>query len=349
MDALASSLERSPELFPHAYDLRNDAVSLARLTRADYEGASFLDDRVLGPHRLTRTVPWTLLATAVESARLPERSHFIFHIGHVGSTLVSRLIGANEAIFSLREPAILRTLANMRGEPDLQPRNWSAAEFELRQSAFLKLWSRTFEPAQTSLIKTTSFVSELAADLLSRPSKPKAILLHVGAEAYMATILGGPNARQEAKSLAVGRLKRLHKRLGRTAWQLGALSEGEALAASWVTEMSALVLARDAAGDRALLLDFESFLADPEENLAALFRHLDCRAGRGVVAGILSGPLMQRYSKAPEHAYSPALRREILDDARKTHAAEIAKGLAWLTRAAGEFPVIQSCLEISST
>ncbi len=34
MDALAASLERSPELFPHAWDLQSDAVTLVRLTQA---------------------------------------------------------------------------------------------------------------------------------------------------------------------------------------------------------------------------------------------------------------------------------------------------------------------------
>jgi hypothetical protein len=347
MDALASSLERSPELFPHAYDLRNDAVSLVRLTRADYEAASFLDDRVLKTQTLGRTIPWATLALAVDSARLMERCHFIFHIGHVGSTLVSRLLGAQDEIFSLREPAILRTLAQMRSEPELLPRAWSSAEFEHRQSAFLKLWSRTFAPTQTSLIKATSFVSEMAVDLLARPASPKAILLYVKPEAYMATILGGPNAREEAKMFAAGRLKRLQTRVGREAWHLGALSEGEALAMGWAAETSALIAARAVAGSRAHALDFDSFLESPEEKIAGLFHHLDCHPTASAVSRVLSGPLMAQYSKAPEHAYSPALRQEILDGARKMHAREIEKGMAWLTKAADEFPVIRDCLKMA--
>jgi hypothetical protein len=163
----------------------------------------------------------------------------------------------------------------------------------------------------------------------------------------MATILGGPNAREEAKMFAVGRLKRLQTRIGREVWHLGTLSEGEALAMGWVAEMSALIAARAAAGDRAHLLDFDSFLANPEEKIAALFRHLDCHPTTSTVSNILSGPLMAQYSKSPDHAYSPSLRREILDDARKTHSREIEKGLAWLARAAPEFPVIQDCLEMA--
>src|SRR5271155_703003 len=312
MDALASSLERSPELFPHSWDLQSDAVTLARLTKADYEKASFLDERALNPRTLSRTLPYALLAQAIGASRLQERCHFIFHIGHVGSTLLSRLLGADSRVFALREPAILRTLARLKTDPTLKARAFSDQEFEERQAVFLKLWSRTFEPGQTALIKATSFASELGPRLLAHPSAPKAMLLFVSPESYIATILAGSNAREEAKTLTEGRLKRLHRRIGSDVWRLGALSEGEALAASWAAEMSALGEARRAAGARAMLLDFDRFLANAQEQLSAAFRHFDCKMTPKKVAALLEGPLMQRYSKAPEHAYSPELRREVL-------------------------------------
>ena len=348
MDALASSLERSPELFPHAYDFRNDTISLIRLSRADYEKASFLDERVLGPHTLARTMPWGQLAASVETGKLEERCHYIFHIGHVGSTLLSRLLGASADIFAVREPAILRLLAQMKSEPELQLRIWSDAEFEIREAVLLKLWSRTFEAQQTAVIKATSYVSELAPQLLARASAPKAILLYVKPESYIATILGGPNARQEAKRLTAGRLNRLHKRLGYGVWRLASLSEGEGLALSWAAEMAALCEAQMTAGARAVPLDFDCFLSELPDMLLAAFRHFDSSARKAKVSGILASPLMQRYSKAPEHAYSPELRREILDAARKANGAEIAKGLAWLENAANEVPLIRECLAMAA-
>ena len=51
MNPLATSLANSPELFPHALDLRRDVVTLLRLSRADYQNASFLDDRIARPGR----------------------------------------------------------------------------------------------------------------------------------------------------------------------------------------------------------------------------------------------------------------------------------------------------------
>ena len=346
MDALASSLARSPELFPHSWDLQSDAVTLVRLTAADYEAASFLDERARGPRTLSRTLPYASLAQAIGQTGLAEHCWFIFHIGHVGSTLLARLLGAHDRLFALREPAILRTLANLKLDPG--PRAFSDPEFDARLTLFLKLWSRTFAPDQTALIKATSFASELAPALLARSSEPKALLLFVSPESYIATILAGANARQEAKTLTEGRLKRLHARIGRDAWRLASLSEGEALAASWAAEMSALVEAKAVAGTRAMLLDFDHFLASPEEQLAKTFRHFDCKTTPKKVTEILAGPHMQRYSKAPEHAYSPALRRGLLDEARKAHSAEIAKGLAWLERVAQDADVISACLALAA-
>ena len=338
MDAFHSSLERSPELFPLVLDVQGDVVTLVRLTRRDYESASFLDERILGPYRLSRTVPWVQLSAAVAAGTLTERCQYIFHIGHVGSTLLSRLLGEDSRLFALREPAILRTLAQMRNEPE--PRIWSDAAFEARLDVCLKLWSRTFEPGEISVVKATSFVSELAPELLSRPSQPQALLVYVEPEAYLATILAGPNAREEAMRLAPQRAKRLARYVGEP---VSASSEGERIALAWAVEMCGLVEARRVAGARARPLDFDLFLAAPEENLPAAFRHFGHEITPQRLAEILAGPLMRSYSKAPEHAYSPALRRELLDDARKMHSAEIARGVAWLDRAAAAYPQIGEC------
>ena len=53
---------------------------------------------------------------------------------------------------------------------------------------------------------------------------------------------------------------------------------------------------------------------------------------------------MTRYAKAPEHAYDADLRAAVLAEARQTAGAEIAKGMAWLERAAAEFPAIAAAL-----
>ena len=340
MSDLAAELA-SPELFPIALDLPGDSVAFIRLGRSDYERASFLDARLLTPQISSRGLPWPQVAAAINAARLIERCGFIFHIGHVGSTLLSRLIGSHPCVFSLREPALLRIFAQLSDQPEAKPRLWRGGDFDARLTGCVKLLSRTFEMQQLPLVKATSFVSELAASLMSRASNPKAVMMYVSPESYMATILGGPNSRQEAKMLAPSRLRRLHRRIGTEAWQLGSLSEGEILGMSWACEMSALAQAANSGDRRVFRVDFDQFLANPAPTLSALLGHFDIETTAGEVRAIVDGPIMRRYSKAPEHDYDAALRRDVLNSARATHGTEIKRGLAWLDHAAEQYAAVR--------
>jgi hypothetical protein len=335
MDDIADELGASPEWFPHELDLDQDRVSFIRLQKTDYEQASFLDARIVTPASIKKSLRWPDIEAAISAAHLTERCGFIFHIGHVGSTLLSRLVGAHPGVFSVREPMVLRTLAQLP----------IAAEQPL--AGCLKLLSRTFEPRQLAVIKATSFVSELSSSLVSRAAAPKAVMMFVSAESYFATILGGPNSRQEARMMAPSRLARLHRRLGRQAWQLGSLSEGELLGVSWACEMSALAQAIHAAADRALRVDFEQFIGSPTTVLTDVLRHFNLEGSSQTVAAILGGPDMRRYSKAPEHPYDAQLRRDVLNQARAEHRAEIRRGLAWLDRAAAQFAVIREAMRLA--
>ena len=102
MDPLTQTIANSSELFPLALDASTDQVTLVRLAEAGYLQASFLDERLLGNAAISRRiVAWSYLAEA--AASLPaENVGYIFHIGHAGSTLISRLLGQHPRVFALR-------------------------------------------------------------------------------------------------------------------------------------------------------------------------------------------------------------------------------------------------------
>ena len=332
MDPLAEAIARSPELFPFALDLAADQVTLIRLAEADYVQASFLDERLLGKRTISRrTVPWRYLEDAAASLPMANAS-YIFHVGHVGSTLLSRLLGQHRRVFALREPAILRTFAQVSSTSPSGP--GSEDKFSRRLGTTLQLLSRTFQPDQRALIKVTSFVSELAARILARGSESRAIFMFVPAETYLATILGAENSPAEARALAPSRLARLQGRVGPQPWSLSQLSLGEIVAMSWVCEMSALAAAAGAAANRVLWLNFDGFLKNPASGLASVFAHLKIEATPNQIDALLAGPELRRYSKAPEHDYDASLRRAVLENGRRQHPAEISRGLDWINRAA---------------
>jgi len=342
-DPFVQMLADSPALFPHALDPGTGAITLIRLSEADLRRVSFLDETVRGPDALSRTVPWNQLERA--AAALTEGCGFVFHIGHVGSTLLSRLLGAHPRILSLREPAVLRMLAQLDAEPEAA--GWRPGDAQARLPTIVKLLSRRFAPDQIPLVKATSYASELAPALMARPYGPQAIFLFVRPERFLATILAGENSPAEALRLAPSRLTRLARRLSPLSSQSDALSIGETVAMGWACEMTALTRAAESAGARVLWLDFDRFLADPHAALGRCFAHLNVEAGTEDIEAILAGPDMTRYSKAPEHPYDAAERARALNAARDKASDEIARGVAWLESAAAQVPAIRAAVELS--
>jgi hypothetical protein len=329
------SAAATPHWFPQRYDAASDSVLLVQRSEADFRAAAFLDERSLTPGIPSHLVPWATVAGAVPPDARRD-IQYIFHIGHVGSTLISRLLGELPEVLALREPQILRDFAAC-----LDQGVWDAK----RLDALTALLSRTFRREQRAMAKASSFVSEIAAEMV--PAGSRALLLYASAEAYLGNILGGPNSRQDVAATAADRLERLHRRTASKRWRLGDLSEGETVAMAWACEMTSLRQAADRLGEtRMMWLDFDTFLADPASGLGRLagFFGLDASAAEALA----THPLMGRYSKAPDYEYDAALREEVLAEARREHGAAIAEGLRWLERAAGENEAVARCLDAAA-
>lgn len=334
---LAQHLRRSPEAYPHTWDPAADAVFFMLMGEADYARASFLDQRILSAQTPGEWMAWARLEGLV--ADLPERLGLIFHIGHVGSTLISRLLGAGPGVLALREPAPLRQLAQMRGP--------SPEAYAVRLPTWLKLWSRPFREGQLPIVKATSFASECAGEILARPGLPSALMLYAKPEAYISGILAGPNSSQEARAMAPSRLQRLKGRLDADSFELAAMSPGEAIAMSWASEMTSLKAGAQEHEAQADWMDFDAFLADPAALLAQAFARFGLAPEAAAIEGLIAGPIMRQYSKAPEHAYDARLRAEVLAAGAEESADELRKGLAWLEEAAKRHPLIAEVLGIA--
>jgi hypothetical protein len=329
---VSQSLSATPSPFPLDFDEAAARLLCLDLTETDFRAASFLDERLLA-RDLGRS--WMESAEAARlAASLDRQSDFIFHIGHVGSTLLSRLLGSSQRVFALREPAILRTLA--RRESML------ATHLDMT----LRLLARVWRPEQRSLVKATSFVSDIAPAILTASPTAKALLMFVAPQVHMATRLAGPATRAELPVVADGWLERLHRRIGGAYWRLEALSQGERAALGWVCEIGSLASAGQGFPARTRWLDFETFLADPVAGLRDALSFLYGGPLDGEIAAILSGGELGRYSKAPEFGYDATTRRQTIVEGLREHGAEIARGIAWINAAANAHPVIAAAVRL---
>lgn len=325
-----------PENFDHDGQWLVQAIDpgarLARLVRMDREAlrsASFLDDRLLSTQPEARLCNLDELAIAANAITSPP-ADWIFHIGHVGSTLVSRLLGELDNVVALREPRSLRDLLAA-----------TEAERPILATALRRLLSRRSRKDRAVVIKATSFVSEFAP-LLVEPGAA-AQFLYATPDNYIAGILAGENSVKELAALEPFRAQRLaNRQIGLTGFDR---STAHRAAAAWACEMTSLEAAAAALPDcRILWADFDIMLGDMPTWLSHTAAHFGIVTTPDRVDALATGPLMSRYSKALEYDYSPSLRAELLDEARGHHLLRINEAIAALHEAARSAPLLDRAL-----
>lgn len=329
---LLALLPASPDAYPQKLDPVRESVLLVRLGAAGYRTASFLDDRILGPDTPGAWLPFAAVDDAARRVTGSRPVHFIFHTGHVGSTLVSRLLDETADVLPLREPLPLRTLAEAHDALGRVDALHSRAGFEVALRAFLRLWSRGYPSTRGVVVKATSSAGRLAAPLLDASGGSRAVYMNLRPEPYLATLLAGRNSPIDLRGHGPERIRRVQARVATALAPLHELSLGELAALSWLAESwTQRDCLRRFAG-RVVAVDFEAFLSNVADGIARILRHFALPADSHQVAAVGRSPVLTRYSKAPEYAYTPEVRAEVLRDSRRDNAAEIRRGMRWLER-----------------
>lgn len=331
---LLDGLAASPDVFIHDFDVAGDRALIIRLNADQRRKASFLDDRVLGAGVEGGWADWTSVESA--AARAPHAdAGFIFHIGHCGSTLVSKLLEDASGVRSLREPAALRTLASVYSDCAEGLALWSGDEFTRRLSLYVNVACS----GERTIFKATSWCGDLA-----RHTRTSALFCYSRPDAYIATMLGGANNPIDLKLNAAIRLRRIRRLCGDEVATLDALSTGELAALSWACETATIASLDAAAPGRFHAIEFDEFLKSPDVGLAAAAAHFSLNAPADRIQASLTGPLMKTYSKDSSFDYTPQDRRELLAEYRTAHADELARGLDWLARTANAFPPVAAAM-----
>lgn len=279
----------------------------------DYRRASFLDQRAL--HH--RDIPgWVVsraeLAAGLDSAPAPDRLHWLFHIGHCGSTLASRLMDLLPGVLGVREPLPLLTLASARG--DVATQSW--------HSIVLHLLARGFDDTRAVIVKPTSLVATMAGDLLR--GSGKGCLLWVDLQTWLATML-------REKDLIDSVLDNEDLRLAGSGLDRDPLPDGPRLGRAWLAEQMRWqrLLADPALATRVMDLDFSTLLADPAAVSARLAAHYGVEVPADWGRRINDSGLLTRYAKDDAQQFDARTRERELTAAADLHATAIADGLRW--------------------
>lgn len=318
------SPQTDPEFLPFKLDLVARRVLLVRLTAQQRRDAAFLDERALPAGVDGGWLP--LDALQFQGDAPPADA--IFHIGHCGSTLLSRLLESWPQLQGLREPLPLRTLAEAWPQLHAPDSRLSPGEAETLLQALWAAWSRPLGASHRTVIKATSSCNGLIAPLLGQQPAMRAILLDMPLRPYLAALLKSPDSTRDAAAAAGERLRDLHRRGYGGDVMLHTLSLPQQCAMGWLAERVRFdALVREHA-PRLLRVDFETLLAQPEAELHRIATHLQLDAA--AVPSVMRSPAWGRYSKALDHGYGREDRAHDLALAVARNAREIEAGERWV-------------------
>jgi hypothetical protein len=329
-------LMAGPCLYPFQVNWMQQQMLFLSVTPDFYVNAPFLDQRAVPQDQRSQIPSEWLPVQAVEQAVFAQATTanlgLVFHVGHCGSTLLSRALALNEGLFSLREPLPLRDLCNAWLER-LEP--WSeVSEAGLGQRIELMraLWARTPSSGQMTVVKATSFCCSLAESWLTRFQGDKAVLLAVAPEIYLASMVSVPNYMADLRATAKQRMLSLKSHTSMELPALHSLSDGELAALSYLSDLIAMHTAAQSVNDRVMRQDFDAFLSAPGQALGSLNAFFNAPLPDEQTTALQQNPLFSRYSKASNYPFSGGERMERLRAARHSHGPEIKTGLDWLDR-----------------
>jgi len=312
-----------------------------QLSEAQFRAASFLDQRLLASVEGSQPpVPYSLPLEELTGLTLRNAGphvHFIFHIGHCGSTLLSRALAATTEVLPIREPLSLRQLAARL--PATANEEW-ARMLDLALAAH----SRVFHPGQVSMIKATSTCNNLILPLMERAPLSRSLLLFLPLESYLAGMLGKQSPALDLRGHAASRLDDWRRITGVSLQiaEITEFSEVQLAVISWLSSMARLLQASEQLGDRCLLLDFEVFLAEPETVLTKLISFFELTKSSSEI--LQAWPdIAVGYSKSPDEPYSAFNRSRTLARGRMQRAADIHAGMSWAEQLLDQFPQFELC------
>ena len=193
----------------------------------------------------------------------------------------------------------------------------------MRLRLFERSWARGERP---TIVKATSLCTNLIGDVASAS---RVVFLYQSAETHLAVLLAGENTMQDLVGFGRNRYLRLAA-ITDDLPPLDAMGAGELAALTWLAEVSSAAQALEQR--TAFRLDFDEFLESPGQLLEKTCEGLGLETTAEQCSKAVAGPTMRTYSKAPEHAYGPKLRDDIIAESKRRNAEEIAKGMKLIER-----------------
>lgn len=265
---------------------------------------------------------------------------FIFHHAFVCSTLVARCLNQIDAFFSLKEPWILRRLADHRRGLGHAASSPAWREMLVK---YVMLLCRNFTSGRVPLIKATNVANNLLADVLELMPDRQILYLYSDLESFLVSNLKKPAATQE-KMPALAKAFLADGDLAQRFPHMTDLSRGSFLQVCALIWLASLYHFKNAlaghANARVKTLDSRDLLHDLPASLTALSRFFGHAPDAGEVQRMLDPQVIRTNAKDPSMPYGHEQRQMETRQIRSRHDQELASAVAWITPLVRELGVV---------
>ncbi|MFT5139708.1 MAG: hypothetical protein ACI9CB_001359 [Rhodothermales bacterium] len=328
---------------------------LAWLEEEDYRTVVFLDQRMNIPLENFRQESFGALSKLFpKNLEIEHPAAYIFHVGHCGSTLLSRALSIPAKVLPVREPLTLRFLAEQMHNFPRPTSLLSEREYERLSVIILSSLERRFADDQLPIIKATSTCNNLIGPILETQAQRRAILMFQSFESYLAGRFKNRQISTDLRVQAKLRMEEWLKIPGAPPLNLSDLSPPQLVALAWLTSMYRILTASEQFPEQTFLLDFTLFLEAPDQHLSQLAEFLGlAHEKKTIVDGYQR--VSTQYSKSSdfdhsksaklEFEYTPETRLMAFDQARRINGEQIKLGVNWVKSMIKNTPALAKCSE----
>ena len=340
----AQALLFEPEYYIFDFIPGNDVSQFLVVEEKTLKLAPFVDIRFT-PLAHGRFSISTKELFALEKAHTIKRpqSVFIFHHAFVCSTLMARCLNQIDAFFSLKEPWVMRRLADFKRA---QGSRLPAGQWGEMFTCYLGLLAKNYHTGRTPVIKVTNVANNLLTDVLKYLPGQKILYLYSDLESFLVSNLKKPHETQiKMPALAAAFLSDgdFAQRFPHFS-DLKRLSFLQVCALIWLVNLYNFQRSAEKFSPlNVKTLEMKNFLADMTGSLQRLSRFFGHAATAMEIGRMVDPEVTQTDAKHQHLSYGRQLKQTEVTQVLANHSVEITKVMHWINPLVEELGVLEYC------
>lgn len=314
-----------------------DTLPKQNLTRflitseGELSDAAFADIRFDNPSRDDVFVKTHLLLKhAKRQAAHKADVFFIFHHAFVCSTLLARCLNQIDAFYALKEPWILRRIADIKRtvSTSADKRDWNQ-----RSKMYLRLLTKNFQSGESLIIKSTNVANNLIGDVCRWQPRTKALFLYSDLESFLVSNIKKTSETKAKIPYLLNAFLMDSNVVGEvnTLTNFKNLTFLQTCASIWIANVYALKQQHEHINTgRVGAINMDLLLRSPTAALTLVSRFFGHAPTSREMLQMTSPEVMGTHAKASvRRAYSPEMRAREYTSILRSNRREIQSALSW--------------------